>query len=58
MNNLDSEDDSDEKIGLGLKNLVNNPLFTVRSRFSALTKFLTSPILAKKIACLFIVHMK
>ena len=29
LNNIDSDDDSDDKIGIGLKNLVNNPLFTV-----------------------------
>ncbi|KAL5261091.1 hypothetical protein ACHWQZ_G006970 [Mnemiopsis leidyi] len=28
LNNIDSDDDSDDKIGIGLKNLVNNPLFT------------------------------
>ncbi|XP_063675350.1 serine/threonine-protein phosphatase 6 regulatory subunit 3-like isoform X2 [Bolinopsis microptera] len=28
LHNIDSDDDSDDKIGIGLKNLVNNPLFT------------------------------
>ena len=28
-NNMDSDDDIEEKMGIGLKNLVNNPLFSV-----------------------------
>lgn len=28
-NHMDSDDDNEEKIGIGLKNLVNNPLFSV-----------------------------